>query len=284
MINIKFRLNSSTTLSEHDIYLIRKDLQQAVNDNSNELPTNSNELIDIFGISTDVANTISENAWYDFHKQLINYNYEKSIQNARKPLKTNKYGKTRRLELNSSHTHRVEGFYKGDYVKLTRENDQIYRVAAFAKDANKNSTLLIIPLFEKTSLSTPQYLSVYSEELILIKKSPLRFFIKSKDLYNKTRNEYGWKVESVSVSEWGMNCDLITCIHYNHKSLKTFSIMELVPVDERICWNCKSSVSEISNIDCNECRWFVCNCRPDGACGCQHLDFKSIDNKSKYTK
>ena len=180
----------------------------------------------------------------------------------------------------SSYTLHCTGKYssdihEGDYVKIIDNPLDVYRVVAFRWRENDKLALVLMKMYENT-LAAPfrTFEEALPASVNIIKKSALRHFKPRTELYHKLKTETGWKVKSLKISLWGQRFDTVTCTKGTLE--ETVSILDVIPYDERVCWNpnCRLPVHPEKNLDCEECRWFICNCIPGGACGCHTLGYR----------
>lgn len=165
--------------------------------------------------------------------------------------------------------------HEGDYVEIIGKPLDIYRVVAFKWWKNDKLALVLMKMYENTQVAPfRNFEEVLPESVNIIRKSALRYFKPRTKLYHKLKKETGWEVKSVKISLWGQRFDTVTCIKGTIE--ETVSILDVIPCDERFCWNksCRLPVYPEKNLDCEECRWFICNCIPGGACGCHTLGYK----------
>lgn len=263
MANIEENISMNLTLSEKEVYELRNDLKKMYPHVKNS--SSFVNLINTFNITNDAIFT----EHYPSHEDI----YGPDILHVPTPGPQEGW-----LRLKDTAHQHVQKIFRGDYVKVINNPFYLYRVVSFKSDNNNKLSLVLVKLFERYVPMTPKYEVVAPESIEVVRKSPLRFYTARTQLYHKTKKEDNWLVTNLHVSVWGHRFDAVTCMKSGIKGGEdkryTVSTMDVVPNKVRHCWNCESPVYPQHNSDCEECRWLVCNCIEEGACGCQELGFK----------
>lgn len=260
MVNIKENVFMNFTLTEKEVYELRNDLRK-IHHHIENFPS-LKKLSRIFNISDN--ETFSEE--FPSHKDIF---YPEIPQLSKMGSKIVNFG------LTDTTYHQVQGIFKGDYVQVSNNPFYLYRVISFKRDENNKLTLVLVKAFERYTSTLPSYRLEAPKSVEVVKQSPLRFYKEGTILYHKVKKEENWEVKKLHVSVWGHRFDSVTCSKLKEACEEyRVSVMDVIPNKVRHCWSCESPVYPQHNDDCDECRWLVCNCIEEGACGCQELGLK----------
>jgi len=263
MANIKENISMNLTLTEKEVYELRNDLKKMYPHVGNS-PSFVN-LLNTFNITDDAIFT-------------ENFPSHEDIYGPDEPHVPTAGPQGGWLGLKDTAHHHVQKIFRGDYVRVINNPFYLYRVVSFKSNNNNKLSVVLVTLFERYVPMAPKYEVVAPESIEIVRENPLRFYTVGTQLYHKIKKENNWHVRNLHVSVWGHRFDAVTCMKSGIKGEEdkryTVSIMDVVPDKERKCWQCGSPVYPQLNSDCEECRWLVCNCIKEGACGCQELGFK----------
>lgn len=250
-------------LKEKEVYELRNDLKKIIPHIGNS--SSLLNLLKTFNITDDAIFTEQ----FPSHEDI----YGPDVPHVPKP-----GPKKGRLRLKDTAHHHAQKIFRGDYVRVINDPFYLYRVVSFKRDNTDKLCLVLVRLFERYIPIAPKYRLDAPESVEVVRESPLRFYTVGTRLYHKTRKEDNWHVRKIHVSVWGHRFDAVTCMKSDIADTEnkryTISTLDVVPNKVRHCWNCELPVYPQHNSDCEECRWLVCNCIEEGACGCQELGFK----------